>query len=167
MVTPNEVTLRVNLPLTANELFTFYLRNDICEVGFGKETAARILEWPHLIVAAFDDQGLVGLARATFDGLSAHVMEFSLDLRYQGGEQRYANGSLLEADERGGGVCSASAYCRSWRRGERPSSRATLSPIAKSRSIKRSVSVRTPGMWSTTLTSGRTCRGELQDEGSV
>ncbi len=94
------VTIHVNPKLTADELFAFYERNDICEVGFGKDTAAKILEYPHLIVAARADDELIGLARATFDGLSAHIMEFSLDLRYQGGSPKYANGSLLEADER-------------------------------------------------------------------
>ena len=95
--------IHVNPKLTADELFAFYERNDICEVGFGKEMAAKILEHPHLIVAALSEGELVGLARATFDGLSAHIMEFSLDLRYQGGNPKYANGSLMEADESGVG----------------------------------------------------------------
>ena len=95
--------IHVNPKLTADELFAFYERNDICEVGFGKEMAAKILEYPHLIVAALSEGELVGLARATFDGLSAHIMEFSLALRYQGGNPKYANGSLMEADENGVG----------------------------------------------------------------
>ena len=94
-------TIHVNPKLTADELFAFYERNDICESGFGKETAAKILAHQHLIVAARVAGELVGLARATFDGLSAHIMEFSLDLRYQGGNPKYANGSLMEADESG------------------------------------------------------------------
>ena len=98
-----EVIIQVNPEVTADELFDFYRRNGICEVGFGKETAARVLTHPHLIVAAFAGEELVGLARATTDGLSAHVMEFSLDLRYQGGGGRYANGSLIEADASGVG----------------------------------------------------------------
>lgn len=103
MVTENDVIIRVNSPLTADELFAFYERNNICEVGFGKETAARVLRHPHLIVAAHAGPELVGLARAVFDGLSAHVMEFSLDLRFQEGEPMYANGSLIEADNSGVG----------------------------------------------------------------
>jgi len=95
-----EPTIEVNPKLTADQLFDFYSRNDICEVKFGKETAARILAHPHLIVAAFAGDELVGLARATFDGLSAHVMEFSLDLRWQG-KTRYENGSLIESDPEG------------------------------------------------------------------
>ena len=97
------ITIQVNPKLTADALFAFYERNDICEVGFGKETAAKILEHPHLIVAALADEELIGLARATFDGLSAHIMEFSVALRYQGGAPKYANGSLMEADESGVG----------------------------------------------------------------
>ncbi|HEV2669031.1 MAG TPA: hypothetical protein VG324_29215 [Blastocatellia bacterium] len=91
MLTENDVIIHVNPALTADDLFAFYERNNICEVGFGKETAARVLRHPHLIVAAYADGELVGLARATFDGLSAHVMEISLDLRLQGGDQRYVN----------------------------------------------------------------------------
>ena len=97
------ITIQVNPKLTADALFAFYQRNDICEVGFGKETAAKILEHPHLIVAAFAAEELIGLARATFDGLSAHIMEFSLALRYQGGAPKYVNGSLMESDESGVG----------------------------------------------------------------
>jgi hypothetical protein len=96
----SSTTIEVNPQLTADQLFRFYHRNDICEVGFGRDVAARILHHPHLIVAAFDDGELVGLARATFDGLSAHVMEFSLDLRWQG-QTRHNNGSLVEADPQG------------------------------------------------------------------
>ena len=103
MITENDVIIQANPALTADELFAFYERNDICEVGFGKETAARILRHPHLIVAAYVGGELVGLARATFDGLSAHVMEFSLDLRGQANDTSYANGSLIEADNSGVG----------------------------------------------------------------
>jgi len=97
----NDVIIQVNPPLTVDDLFAFYERNDIFEIGFGKETAAKILRHPHLIVAAYASGELVGLARATFDGLSAPVMEFSLDLRFQGGDPKYANGSLIEADNDG------------------------------------------------------------------
>jgi hypothetical protein len=100
MSTPAPPIIRVNPHLTADQLFDFYRRNNVCEVGFGKDTAARVLDHPHLIVAAFDREELVGLARATFDGLSAHVMEFSLDLRWQG-PTRHGNGSLVEADLQG------------------------------------------------------------------
>jgi hypothetical protein len=94
------VSIEVDPELTAVQLWDFYVRNHICETGFGKDVAARILDHPHVIVAALDGDELVGLARAMFDGLSAHVMEFSLDLRLQG-ETTHLNGSLIEADPNG------------------------------------------------------------------
>jgi hypothetical protein len=97
---PLSHSIRVNPSLAAEQLFGFYQRNHICEAGFGKEMAARILDHPHLIVAAFDRDELIGLARATFDGLSAQVMEFSIDLRWQG-STRHGNGSLMESDAKG------------------------------------------------------------------
>ena len=100
---PSKVSLQVNCGVTADALFAFYQRNNICEVGFGKETATKILNHPHLIVAAFAGEELIGLARATFDGLSAHIMEFSLDLRYQGDNTSIANGSLMSSDPSGVG----------------------------------------------------------------
>jgi hypothetical protein len=103
MIEPSDVVIRVNPSLTADQLFNFYQRNNICEVGFGKEMAAKILKHPHLIVVAFVDDEMIGIARATFDGLSAHIMEFSMDLRYQGGSRKYTNGSLIEADGEGVG----------------------------------------------------------------
>lgn len=98
-----EARIVVGPELTADELFGFYERNNICEVGFGKEVAARILDHPHVMVAAFAGEELVGLARATFDGLSAAIMEFSLDVRWQG-RGPDANGSLMEGDPFGVGA---------------------------------------------------------------
>jgi hypothetical protein len=100
MERPPQTCIEVNPHLTADQLFDFYQRNNICEVGFGKAVAARILDHPHLIIAAMHGDEIVGLARATFDGLSAHVMEFSLDLRWQG-QTSHRNGSLMEADPGG------------------------------------------------------------------
>ncbi|MDE0313450.1 MAG: hypothetical protein OXM61_00985 [Candidatus Poribacteria bacterium] len=105
------INIRVNPIITADELFDFYERNNICEVGFGKEVAARILEHPHLIVAAYTGTELIGLARATFDGLSAHIMEFSVDVRYQGGDLKYNNGSLIESDNSRLGVVLGERLC--------------------------------------------------------
>lgn len=99
-----DVTIEVNPPLTAEQLFDFYERNDVCEVSLGKETAAKILKHPHLIVAAFRNEELVGLVRATDDGLAAHIMEFSVDLRFQGSGGKYRNGSLIEEDSSGLGI---------------------------------------------------------------
>ena len=103
MTPQSHIDIRVNPTITADELFDFYERNDICEVGFGKEVASRILKHPHLIVAAYAETELIGLARATFDGLSAHIMEFSVDIRYQGDNLKYNNGSLMESDNSGVG----------------------------------------------------------------
>jgi len=95
------VTLSINPPITAAQLFAFYQRNNICEVGFGPEVAARVLEHTPVYVAAFRADQLVGLARAVFDGLSAQIMELSLDLELQGAPGIHANGSLLEHDRAG------------------------------------------------------------------
>lgn len=95
----DSIEIIVNPNITPDELFIFYEKNNICEVGFGKEIASRILEHQHLIIAAYIHTELIGLARATFDGLSAHIMEFSIDLQYQGSKSKYNNGSLIETDE--------------------------------------------------------------------
>lgn len=94
--------IQVDPSLTPDQLFDFYVRNEICEANYGRDVAARILDHPHVIVAAIEEGEIVGLARATFDGLAAHVMEFSLDLRWQGGKQ--GNGSLVEFDPNGLGA---------------------------------------------------------------
>ena len=98
-----DVRIAVSPELTADELFTFYERNNICEVELGKDVATRILDHPHVMVAAFSGAELVGLARAVFDGLSAAIMEFSIDVRWQGREED-ANGSLVEGDPLGVGA---------------------------------------------------------------
>jgi len=111
-MTPQQrLDIQVNPIITADELFDFYERNNICEVGFGKEVAARILEHPHLIVAAYVETELIGLARATFDGLSAHIMEFSVDVRYQGDDLKYNNGSLIESDNSKLGLLLGERLC--------------------------------------------------------
>jgi hypothetical protein len=96
-----ETSVVVGPALTADQLFDFYQRNNICEVGFGKDVAARILDHPHVVVGAFAGDELVGLARATFDGLSAAIMELPLDLRWR---RAGTNGSLMEGDAFGLGV---------------------------------------------------------------
>lgn len=111
-MTPQQpINIQVNPTITADALFDFYERNNICEAGFGKEVAARILEHPHLIVAAYLETELIGLARATFDGLSAHIMEFSVDIRYQGDDLKYNNGSLIESDNSRLGVLLGECLC--------------------------------------------------------
>ncbi len=54
MAPQERLDIRVNPAITADALFDFYERNNICEVEFGKEVAVRILEHPHLIVTAYD-----------------------------------------------------------------------------------------------------------------
>ena len=44
---------------------------------------------------------MVGIARAMFDGLSASVFEFCLELEYQGSDLKHRNGSLIEKDSYG------------------------------------------------------------------
>ena len=80
----------------SDQPFDFYARNNICEVGFGKEVAAKVLGASGLVVAAFEGDRLVGIARATFDGLTAAVMEMSLACELQGKDLVHQNGSLIE-----------------------------------------------------------------------
>ena len=94
----SDIQIDTNPTISSDQLWDFYVRNDICEVGFGRETATRVLDYPQVIIGAFREGDLVGLARACFDGLSASIMEFSLDLTLQGGSTPHDNGSLVEAD---------------------------------------------------------------------
>jgi hypothetical protein len=95
------VEIRTNPQINPEQLFDFYARNNICEVGFGKEVAAKVLRGSALIVAAFEEERLVGIARATFDGLTAAIMELSLDCALQGEDLVHRNGSLIERDRSG------------------------------------------------------------------
>ena len=97
----DEVRILVNPKITSDQLFSFYERNDVCEKGFGKDVASRVLEHSSLIVGAFEGDKLVGIARAMFDGCSANISEFSLELKYQGEGLKYDNGSLIERDTSG------------------------------------------------------------------
>jgi hypothetical protein len=97
----NGIKVLVNPTIAADQLFAFYEKNDICEVGYGKDVAAKVLEHSSIIVGAFEGDRLVGIARAMFDGLDAVIMELSLDLDYQGEGLTYDNGSLLEKDPTG------------------------------------------------------------------
>jgi len=95
------IQIIVRPPITPDQLFAFYLGNDICEAGFGKEVAARVLGRSSLIVGAFEGDRLVGIVRAMFDGLSAEIVDFCLALEYQGEGLQFANGSLIESDPTG------------------------------------------------------------------
>ena len=87
--------------ITEDQLWDFYIRNDICEVGYGKETAVKPLKFPAYIVGAFYEDKLVGLIRAMFDGLSADIREFCLECELQGDNLKYNNGSVIEQDKYG------------------------------------------------------------------
>lgn len=92
------ICILVNPQITPDQLWDFYVRNDICEIGFGKEIAVKPLKHSSLIIGAFQGDKLVGIARAMFDGLSAAIMEFCLELELQGTGLAYDNGSLIEKD---------------------------------------------------------------------
>lgn len=85
--------------VTEDQLWNFYVRNDICEVGYGRETAVIPLRFHPYIVGAFCEDKLVGIIRATFDGLSADIKEFCLECTLQGENLKYSNGSVIEKDE--------------------------------------------------------------------
>ena len=87
--------------ITDDQLWDFYVKNDICEVGYGKEVAVIPLKFNPYIVGAFYKEKLVGIIRATFDGISACIMEYCLDLELQGEDLKYNNGSLIEKDKYG------------------------------------------------------------------
>lgn len=93
------IQIKINPNIAADELYEFYKENDICEEGYGKEVAARILNHSSLIVGAFINNKLVGLTRAMFDGLSAEIVEFCLARELQGKGLEYDNGSIIEKDE--------------------------------------------------------------------
>lgn len=92
--------IRVDPPITTDQLYRFYQRNQICEAGYTPERAAQVLGQPGVIIAALDGDALVGIARAVTDGLTAAIMEFSVELSLQG-PTRHGNGSLIEADRAG------------------------------------------------------------------
>lgn len=93
-----EVVIEYMPKITEDQLWDFYVRNDICEVGYGKKVAVTPLQYNPYIVGAFYKDKLVGIIRATFDGLSADIKEFCLECELQGVELKYNNGSLIEKD---------------------------------------------------------------------
>jgi len=101
VATIDNVRISVNPEITSDQLFSFYQRNNICEEGYGKELASKPLYNSSLIVGAFERDKLVGIARAMFDGLSAVIAEFCVELEYQGENLEYENGSLIGKDDFG------------------------------------------------------------------
>ena len=72
------VQILVNPPITPEQLFAFYERNHVCEVGYGQEIASRVLTRSSLIVGAFEGDTLVGLARALCDGVGHYGVLYGL-----------------------------------------------------------------------------------------
>jgi len=66
-----KIRILVNPTITPKQLFSFYERNNICEKNFGIEVASKVLHHSSLIVGAFCEDDLIGIARAMFDGCSA------------------------------------------------------------------------------------------------
>ena len=97
----DDIKISVNPNITDEQLFSFYQRNHICEEGYGKEIACKPLHNSSLIIGAFEGDKLVGIARAMFDGLAAVIMEFCVELEYQGENLEYNNGSLIGKDDLG------------------------------------------------------------------
>ena len=112
MRTTDNIRVAIDPRISDDQLFTFYQRNHICEEGFGRELACRPLHQSSLIVAAFDGDRLVGIARAMFDGLAAVVMEFCVELEYQGENLEYENGSLVGKDDSGIGKRIGEVFVR-------------------------------------------------------
>jgi len=77
----DNIRVEVNPIITPKQLFSFYERNNCCEVGYGIEVATRVLEHSSLIIGAFEGQELVGVTRAMFDGVAAAIMELSFARR--------------------------------------------------------------------------------------
>ena len=96
-----DIMIKYMPEITKDQLWDFYVRNDICEVGYGKEIAVRWLKYNPIVVSAFNADKLVGIVRATFDGLSADIKEFCLECELQGEGLQYNNGSLIEKDTYG------------------------------------------------------------------
>jgi hypothetical protein len=92
------IIIKVNPVIEPEELYRFYVENNICEKGYGIEAVARPLKNNSLIVAAYDGDKLIGIADALFNGVEAVVMEFCLAVKLQGEETELNNGSLMEKD---------------------------------------------------------------------
>jgi len=101
LTSAEDLRIVVSPTISSDQLFAFYAENDVCEQGFGRDIAARVLDHSDLIVGAFEGGKLVGLVRAMYDGLSAQIVEFCLALKHQGEILEFSNGSLIERDPSG------------------------------------------------------------------
>jgi len=104
-----EITMAATIRLVLNptipppQLHAFYVKNNVCEAGYGVEAAARPLCHAAVVVAVYCRDELIALARASFDGLAASIDEFCVATAWQGPDLVYGNGSLIEKDEFGVG----------------------------------------------------------------
>jgi GNAT superfamily N-acetyltransferase len=95
----SKVTVSYMPEITETQMWEFYVRNDICEAGYGKDVAVKALRYGNSqIVAAFYEDKLVGIIRAMFDGLGMYIIEVGLELALQGDCPEYDNGSLIKKD---------------------------------------------------------------------
>jgi hypothetical protein len=95
----SKVTVSYMPEITETQMWEFYVRNDICEAGYGKDVAVKALRYGNShIVAAFYENKLVGIIRAMFDGLGMYIVEVGLELALQGDNPEYDNGSLIKKD---------------------------------------------------------------------
>ena len=92
--------IKANPVISPDELYRFYIDNNICEKGYAKENAAKPLKNSSIIVAAYDDDKLIGIANAMFNGVEAVVTEFCLAVDIQGEGTKLKNGSMMEKDSR-------------------------------------------------------------------
>ena len=98
---PEEVKVLLNPEISEDQLWDFYVRNDICEVGYGdKKITAIPLNHSHIIIGAFYLDKLVGVLPALSDYSLAVIVEFCLELELQG-DNKNGNGSLIENDKYG------------------------------------------------------------------
>ena len=95
----SKVTIAFMPTITDTQMWEFYVRNDICEAGYGRELAVKPLRYgnSHFVAAFFEDK-LVGIIRALFDGLVMTIVECGLELALQGDDLVHDNGSLIEKD---------------------------------------------------------------------
>jgi hypothetical protein len=94
------VQIRSCAPLRPGELFQFYERNNICEAQFGRERSEDVLKHPAVWIAAYDNDELIGFARALQDGLNGIIVELSLDLGYQDYNENEI-GCFIDSDPHG------------------------------------------------------------------
>jgi len=95
----SKVTISFMPTITETQMWEFYIRNDICEAGYGRDLAVKPLKYgnSHTVAAFFEDK-LVGIVRGVFDGLVMTIVECGLELALQGDDLVHDNGSLIEKD---------------------------------------------------------------------